>query len=220
MRKLTTMLVAACLLAVPAMAAQTYTYDWADGDADYLGCFDQTMNTYVLTMANHPGSAGYGLILEKALSGDGNARGFLASVWDLQDGDEVTVSVWRYDNSSGVLPYFRLWSHYNDMLAEAGDARGQDMQVNDGDCYGNNDFGSQTGWEQFSWTWTVADGHTGMIIDAVVYGGAAAAIYVDDLEITVPDHASVRLPNAIYPAGGSPTATESDSWTAVKAIFQ
>lgn len=219
MHKLMILLIAACVLAVPAMAEQTYTYDWADGDADYLGCFGTDMNAVVSPTYNYPTSAGSGLALEKAISGGGYARGFLAAVWDLQDGDEVTFSCWRYDNVSS-LPYFRLWAHYNNMLVEAGDARGQDMQINDGDIYGNNDFGAQYGWEQFSWTWTVDAGNTGMIIDGIVYGSAAATIYVDDIEITVPDHASVRLPNAIYPAGGSPTSTEDSTWSAVKAIFQ
>jgi hypothetical protein len=219
MRKFTYLIIAACLMAVPAMAAQTYTYDWADGNADYLGCFDTSLTAVVSGAYNYPVSAGSGLALTKTLSNDGYAPGFIASVWDLQDGDQVTFSCWRFDNASG-LPYFRLWAHYNNMLVEAADARGQDMQVNDGNMQGNNSFGSQIGWEQFSWTWTVADGNTGMIIDACVYGSAGATIWIDDVEITVPDHASVRLPNAVYPAGGSPTPTEATSWSAVKAIFQ
>jgi hypothetical protein len=219
MRKFMYLIIAACLLAVPAMAEQTYTYDWADGAADYLGTFGNAMQAMVSPMYNHPDSDGSGLALQKAFSGDGYARGFLATVWDLQEGDQVTFSCWRYDSASN-LPYFRLWSHYNNELVEADNARGQNMEINDGDCYGNNDFGSQNGWEQFSWTWTVAAGNTGMVIDAIVYGESNATIYVDDIEITVPDQASVRLPNAIYPAGGSPTPTEAHTWSAVKAIFE
>ena len=219
MRKFTYLILAACVLAVPAVAEQTYTYDWADGDADYLGTFNDAMNPMVSTICNRPTSAGCGLALEKAYNGDGFARGFLAAVWDLQEGDQITFSCWRYDNVSS-LPYFRLWSHYNNMLVEAADARGQDMHINDGDLGGNNDFGTQNGWEQFTWTWTVEAGNTGMIIDAIVYGERYATVYVDDIEITVPDHVSVRLPNAIYPAGGSPTPTEAHTWSAVKAIFE
>lgn len=219
MRKLTILFIAAILLATPALAAEIYTYDWADGNADFLGCFDFDATAEASTAYNRPGSTGSGIQITKAVSGGGYALGFLAAVWGLEAGDEVTVSMWRYDNASG-LPYFRLWAHYNNMLTEAGDARGQDMQINDGDCYGNNDFGLQSGWERFSHTWTVEAGNSGMIIDAVVYGDRHDYIYVDDLAITVPDHASVRLPNAIYPAGGIPTATEVSTWSAIKAIFE
>ena len=219
MRKLTTLFIAACLLTMPAAAAEIYTYDWLDGNADYLGCFDYDSSADVSVNYNRDGSAGSGLKITKEASGGGYALGFLAAVWDLQVGDEVTVSLWRYDGAENY-PYFRLWAHYNNVLVEAGDARGQDMQVNDGDCYGNNDFGIQNGWERFSHTWTVAAGNTGMIIDAVVYGDRHDYMYVDDLSISVPDHASVRLPNAIYPAGGDPTPTDADTWSAVKAIFQ
>ena len=219
MRKFTTLFIVACLLALPAAAAEIYTYDWADGNADYLGCFDLNSVAEVSVAFNRPGSAGSGLKITKAVSGGGYSLGFLAAVWDLQPGDEVTVSMWRYDNST-AMPYFRLWAHYNNGLSETEDARGQDMQVNDGDCYGNNSFGLQNGWERFSHTWTVAAGNTGLIIDAVVYGDRNDYMYIDDLAITVPDHASVRLPNAIYPAGGSPTPADASTWSSVKAIFQ
>jgi hypothetical protein len=220
MRKFMIMLAAACLLTVPVMAAQTYTYDWADGDADYLGCFDNDTGCLVSTLCNRTGSAGSGLALEKQtyLYADGVAKGFLATVWNLVEGDEVTVSVWRYDSNAN-MPYFRLWAHYNDHLEEAADARGQDMLANDGDMQGNNDFGNQNGWEQFSHTWTVEAGHTGMVIDAAVFGDYLATVYIDDLEVTVPDHASVRLPNAIYAAGGEVTPVQMETWTSVKNLF-
>jgi len=219
MRKFTTLFIVACLLALPAAAAEIYTYDWADGNANYLGCFDYDSVADVSVAFNRPGSAGSGLEITKNSVGGGYSLGFLATVWDLEEGDEVTVSMWRYDNST-AMPYFRLWAHYNNGLSQAEDARGQDMQVNDGNCFGNNNFGLQNGWERFSHTWTVARGNTGMIIDAVVYGDRHDYMYIDDLAITVPDQASVRLPNAIYPAGGSPTPADASTWSSVKAIFQ
>ncbi|MEZ4386062.1 MAG: hypothetical protein R3D98_00510 [Candidatus Krumholzibacteriia bacterium] len=205
------------LLAVPAMAAQTYTYDW-DGDADYLGCFYTFMSGQVGVNYNRAGeSQGNGLLLTKNTSG-GYALGFVATVWDLQEGDEVTVSIWRYDNNS-AMPYFALWSHYNDALCEASDARGQDMSIDDGNCYGDQRLGDQNGWEEYTYTWTVAAGHTGMVIDAQVYGAFGAQLWVDDLSVTVPDHASVRLPDAVYASGGGVTAAEAASWTSVKNLF-
>ncbi len=219
MRKLTTLFAVICILTVPALAGE-YTYDWADGAADYLGCFDGEMSTIVDPLCNHTDSAGSGLALQKeTFATDGYAMGFLAAVWDLQVGDEVTVNLWRRDDNSN-MPYFRLWSHYNDALENATDARGQDMEADDGSLGGNNDFGSQSGWEEFSYTWTIAEGHNGLVIDGVVYGDRGATIYVDDITITVPDHASVRLPNAIYESGGTTTPVDESNWTAVKAIFQ
>lgn len=205
------------LLAVPAMAAQTYTYDWS-GDADYLGCFGSDASAEIYALQDHTGDGGGSLLLTKNNWGP-YANGFVASVWGLQEGDEVTVTCWRYDNYSS-MPYFALWSHYNDALEEAADARGQDMAVDDGNCYGNSQLGVQNGWEEYSHTWTIGAGHTGLVIDAQVYGSTGAYMLVDDLSITVPDHASVRTPDTVYPAGGEPTALEPASWTAVKSLFQ
>jgi hypothetical protein len=219
MRKLT-LLMAACMLAGSAMAAQTYTYDWADGDANYLGSFGTEMIGSTALSANRPDSDGYGLVLTKNnTSQAGNAMGFLAAIWDLEAGDEVTFSVWRYDPLSG-MPYFRLWAHYNNALVNAHSAMGLDMQTDDGNLMGNNNFGTQNGWEHFSHTWTIEAGNTGLVIDAVLYGELGAEIWVDDIEITVPDHANVLLPNAYYPAAGETVAIDLETWTSVKSIFR
>lgn len=219
MRKLT-LLMAACMLAGSAMAAQTYTYDWVDGDANYLGSFGTEMIGSTSLAANHPESDGYGLILTKNNTAqNGNAMGFLAAVWELEAGDEVTFSVWRYDPLSG-FPYFRLWAHYNNALVNAHSAMGLDMQTDDGNLMGNNDFGTQNGWEHFSHTWTIEAGNTGLVIDAVLYGDLGAEIWVDDIEITVPDHAHVLLPNAYYPAAGETVAIDAATWTSVKSFFR
>jgi hypothetical protein len=219
MRKFT-ILLACCLLALPALAAQTYTYDWEHADVDYLGCFHTDMLADVASYANRPGSAGHGLVLTKNNTASaGYALGFLAAVWDLEPGDQVTASVWRYDPMAG-LPYFRLWAHANNALVNAGSAMGQDMEAYDGNLMGNSSFGSQIGWEQFSHTWTIGAGTTGMVIDAVVYGSPGDVIWVDDLSVTVPDHASVRLPDAFYPAGGPPVAVDASTWSQVKTLFR
>jgi len=206
------------LLAVPALAAQIYTYNWS-GDADYLGCFYSDSSAEVDAAYNRPGSAGNGLKITKNTYGGGYVLGFVASVWGLEEGDEVTVSIWRYDNNS-AMPYFALWSHYNDALMQASDARGQDMAINDGNCYGDQTLGVQNGWEQYTHTWTIEAGHNGLVIDAQVYGNTDSYMYVDDMTIVVPDHASVRTPDAVYFAGGGVTANEAATWTSVKGLFQ
>jgi hypothetical protein len=203
------------LLAVPALAAQTFTYDW-DGEADYLGCFSFATTAEVGVAFNRDGSAGNGLLLTKTVTG-GNAVSFLAAVWHLQEGDEVTVSVWRYDNLPS-MPYFGLWAHYNDAL-NGENARSQSLQLNDGTVTGDNRLGTQNGWEEYSHTWTIGAGHTGLVIDAVISDtNSGGQILIDDLTITVPDHASVRLPDAIY-ANGVVTPNTPTSWTSVKNLF-
>ena len=221
MRKSLITLALAALLLAPALAfggTNTYIYDWS-GDADYLGCFHTFMSADKGPAYNRTGfSAGDGLLLTKNTIG-GYALGFVATVWGLQEGDQVTASVWRYDNMSS-MPYFALWAHYNDALMQAADARGQDMSVDDGNCYGDQRLGNQTGWEQYSHTWTVEAGHSGLVIDAQVYGSQGAQMYLDDLVLTVPDHASVRMPNAVYLAGFNPTPTEASTWSNVKGLFE
>ncbi|HOX24669.1 MAG TPA: hypothetical protein PLL30_02770 [Candidatus Krumholzibacteria bacterium] len=229
MRKFLITLASACLLTMPVLAEQSYFYDWYDSSADYLGCFGFDLVAQVTAAADYPeirkdangGSredCGLELVKNTSLA-DGVALGFLATVWNLQEGDQVTASIWRYDPYSG-MPYFRLWAHYNDALVQASDARGQDMEAYDGNCQGNNSFGLQNGWEYFEHTWTIEAGHTGLVIDAAIFGDLYATVYVDDFWIWVPDHADVRLPDAVYSSGGEVTPVEAATWTSVKAIFQ
>jgi len=206
-----------CLLAAPTLAEQTYTYSWFS-NADYLGSLNGGVTAEMSAAYNRPdGAGGKGLMLTKTVLG-GNAKAYLASIWNLVPGDQVTVSVWRYDALSS-MPYFGLWAHYNNTLGDALDARSQNMEINDGTVIGDNKLGLQNGWEEYSHTWTVGAGHSGMIIDAVISQSTSGGqIMVDDLTLTVPDHASVRLPHAIY-SGGMVTPNEATSWTTIKNLF-
>ncbi len=217
MRKSLIMLVLVAMLATPALAFRVVDYQWL-GDADYLGCNGSEMTVTVDAAYNRDDfSAGNGLLLTKQTT-TGYALGYIATIWGLEEGDEVTASVWRHDDNS-AMPYFALWAHYNDALELAENARGQDMSIDDGNCYGDQRLGDQTGWEEYTYTWTVETGHTGMVIDAQVYGGAGAQLYIDDLTLVVPDHASVRTPGAVHAAGGTVTAYETETWTQVKNLF-
>lgn len=206
-----------CLLAVPALADNTYTYSWFS-NGDFLGCEGNSVSAEMSTAYNRAaGAGGKGLLLTKTVFG-GNAKAYLASIWNLVPGDQVTVSIWRHDDSSS-MPYFGLWAHYNNALGEALDARSQNMDINDGNIIGDNKLGLQNGWEEYSHTWTVGAGHTGMIIDAIIsQSSSGGQIIVDDLSLTVPEHASVRLPHAIY-SGDIVTPNEATSWTTIKNLF-
>lgn len=218
MRTLMIVTMAATLLAAPALASRTYEYSWSDGVNTMIGCFDDC--TAALDATNNmPLHAGSSLAVTKTTDVvSGYASAFLGCVWNLQPGDQVTASFWRFDNNAGY-PRMRLWAHYNDGLNDS-DARGQDMVVFNGLAYGNNSFGTETGWEHFTYTWTIPADHTGLVIDAILYGDYGAVIYVDEFTITVPDHACVRVPGTFYDASGIATASEPATWGNVKALFQ
>ena len=218
MRTLMTVFLAASLLATPALAERTYEYSWSDGNNTILGTFDNC-TADVTTTYNMPLHAGYGLALTKTTDvASGYSTAFLGCVWNLRGGDQVSASFWRYDPTVGY-PRMRLWAHYNNGLQDS-DYRGQDLMLNDGLAYGNNSFGAEAGWEQFSYTWTIPAGHTGLVIDAVVYGDYGAVMYVDELSLTVPDHAYARVPGTYYDAAGEATAATPTTWSDVKALFE
>ncbi len=218
MRTLMIVLVAAVLLATPALAERTYDYYWQVDGATFLGSFDNCTGELSSDM-NFPMHTGSALKLTKTISvTEGYSTGFLAAVWNLNEGDQVTYSYWRYDAIVGY-PRVRLWAHYNDALG-APDNRSHDMLVNDGLAYGNNSFGYESGWEQVSYTWTMPAGHVGLVIDCVIYGDYGSEVYVDDMSITVPDNACVQDPAVYHDEMGSPTAVEAQTWGTVKALFQ
>jgi len=124
----------------------------------------------------------------------------------LTDGDSVTASVWRHDTTPGASPSVRIWGHWND---DPSDVNGYH-----GSASGNDDYGPGTGWDQTAFTWTVADGHTGLVIEARTYSIAGDTVWIDDLHVEFPPTATLYIPVA----GAS--ATEPVSWTDVKALYR
>lgn len=218
MRTLMIVLVAATLLAAPALADRTYDCAWNDDSSTIIGTFENCTAT-LSSDINMPLHAGNSVALTKDTDVvSGYSTAFLACVWDLLPGDQVTASFWRYDPLPGY-PRMRLWAHYNDGLTDS-DYRGQDLLLNDGLAYGNNSFGTESGWEHFTYTWTIPADHTGLVIDAVLYGDYGATLYVDELSLTVPDQVQVRLPGTYYNAQGEATSATQATWSSVKALFE
>ncbi len=181
-------------------AQQTETYGW-EGTDTILGMFpDSGLVAEIDTDPVHGGSQS--LYLER-LSDGTTPEAYVAWVLGLSDGDEVTASFWRYDTSPGTAPSCRIWAHWND---DPGDIYGFN-----GSAGGNSDYGSGTGWDQTDYSWTVVDGHTGIVIVARVYSNPGDIVWVDDLSVTAPSGATIYLPGGL--------ALENTTWGDIKAAF-
>ena len=148
--KLLTMILMLTVVATGAMAQRTVDYDWETGGTILGQYLDMTCTIVDNTGGNYVHGGTYALRCEDATA-SGTPQSYVAFVWGLQDGDEVTGSFYRYDDTAGVAPSCRIYGHWNDSLP--GDPAGYD-----GSASGQDDYGPGTGWDQATYTWTVADG--------------------------------------------------------------
>jgi hypothetical protein len=178
------------VLALPTAfcTAAEVSYGWEDGVGTVLGMYG-TGSPFPLVASNvsapYPVHGGlYSLRLERT-SDDGTPQAYVAWVKGLTDGDVVDASFWRYDTTPGSPgpPSCRIWAHWND------DPNG--VNGFNGSAGGNSDYGPGTGWDLTSHSWTVADGHTGIVIEARVYSDSGDTVYVDDLTVRAPDTATI-----------------------------
>ena len=183
----------ALLVLSSAASAQTVTYGWEDGET-VLGLYGDGTPPIIATNvgAPDPVHGGASSLLLEDNSPSGTPQAYVAFIVGLQDGDEVTASFWRYDMTPVGAPSCRIWGHWNDTFC--------DIDGYDGSAGGNEDYGPGTGWDETSWTYTVADGHTGLIIECRTYSNPGDSVYIDDMTITAPDHAVVFTPG--YPPTG------------------
>lgn len=188
------------LLPVSAMAVQTETYGWEDGNT-VLGTYGNA-NVGLSTDPVHGGS--YSLEFWESPEG-GTPQAYVGWVKDLNDGDTVMASFWVYDTTPSANPSGRIWGHWNDDPI--------DPDEYSGSAGGNTTYSAGTGWSQLEHEWTVADGHTGLMIEARLYSGEEYdTIWVDDLTIEAPDGATIELPNI-------PVALQRSTWADIKASF-
>ncbi len=177
----------------------TENYGW-EGTETILGMYPvDGLTATIDTDPVHTGSQS--LRLERLSSS--TPQGYVAWIVGLSDGDEVTGTFWRYDDTPLAPPSCRIWAHWND---DPGDVTGHN-----GSAGGNDDYGPGTGWDEVSWTWTVADGHTGLVIEARIYSNPGDIVWVDDMTIVAPDHATIYTPGNM--------ALESSTWADIKAAF-
>ncbi len=187
------------LLLASVSSSDTATYGW-EGTGDVLSTYGDLIYE-ISTDEVHAGS--HSLYIEENAS-SGTSQAYVAWIQGLQDGDEVTASFWRYDVTPGASPSIRIWGHWNDDP--------NDVDGYDGSAGGNTDYGPGTGWDETSHTWTVEEGHTGLVVEARIYTAPGDAGYIDDLTVTAPAGCTIITPDDY-------TAIQSSTWGDIKASF-
>ncbi len=187
MRRLTSISAALLVIGMCMSAqAQTVNYSWENGGTILgTGTSNNTITAINVVDQVYSGSKSLEITDTTATA----AYTYLAWVQGLNAGDTVTASFWVYDTTSSGSPSGRIWGHYDDSAT--------DPLVSNGSASGNSTYSGAASWTQLSYTWTVAAGHTGLVIECRIYSSGAtlpASIWIDDLSITAPDAAAVVLP--------------------------
>jgi len=200
------LLLALVALAVPA-AAVTYTYGWEDGTSTLLSVFPlpDGMLPYNVTSPEPVYGGTYSLkTVDNAASG--TPQGYVCWVRGLLDGDVVTASIARYDDTPGASPSGRIWGHWNN---DPLDVNGYVTSAG-----GNNDYGPGLGWDVTSWSWTVSSGYTGLVVEIRTYSNPGDTVWWDNLEVTVPDRDGIFVE---FPGGYIPV--EDTTISSIKALY-
>jgi len=187
------------VLAQLGFADNTVTYGW-EGTQTVMGNYGNIICT-IDTDPIHGGSQSLKLVDDAA---SGTPQAYVAWVVGLSDGDQVTASFWRYDITPAAAPSCRIWGGWNDDPA--------DIYNYGGSAGGQTDYGPGTGWDQAEFTWTVKEGHTGIVVQVRTYSSAGDTVWIDDITITAPDGAEIRTPD--YSMVLAPS-----TWAAIKATF-
>ncbi|MEN8208907.1 MAG: hypothetical protein ABFR50_06625, partial [Candidatus Fermentibacteria bacterium] len=183
-----------------ASADITETYGW-EGTETVLGMYPA--DGIIATIATDPVHGGSQSLKLEDAAASGTPQAFVAWVVGLEDGDEVTASFWRYDTSPGTAPSCRIWGHWNDDPT--------DINGYNGSASGQSDYGPGTGWDEATYTWTVVEGHTGLVIECRTYSSAGDIVWIDDMTVIAPDGATIWTPGNL--------ALENTTWSDIKAAF-
>ena len=210
MRKILMVFAVITMGVCPALASLHY-YSWED-EGTVLGFYGTNPDESDAMFATAVGapdpvrSGSFSLKLEDNLQ-SGTPQAFLAFVWDLQPNDTVSALFWRYDVTPGASPSCRIWGHWNDSLPD-------DYFDYSGSAGGLDDYGPGAGWDLAMFDFVNTDGHTGLVIECRTYSNPGDIVFIDDMEIMIPDHASILIPSADF------VGTEARSFGSVKALFR
>jgi hypothetical protein len=198
--KLITLLLAIFTFSQIVSADYTVNYGWENTETILGETYD--VIDLIATEPVHSGSQS--LYLEEN-NGKATSEAFVAWIVGLQDGDVVTGNFWRYDTTPGASPSCRIWAHWNNDPT--------DIYDDDASAGGNLDYGEGLGWDETTWTWTVPTGlgYTGLVIQCRIYSVVGDCVWIDDMTIIAPDHATIRTPAYI--------PIQRSTWADIKAAF-
>lgn len=179
------------LLTVLAMAlsanAGTVMYGWEDGGT-IMGTYGNVGEASNTTELARSGNASLKFVEDPI---GGTPQVYVGWVTGLQDGDQITASFYVYDVTPEINPSGRVWGHYTSDVT--------DIESYAGSPGLGSGYSAGQGWDYLEYTWTFDSttytDATGWVIEARIYSGTGAnIIYIDDLSITVPDHATIHTP--------------------------
>jgi len=198
-----------------AAGSTTNSYSWEDGGT-ILGRYGNVANemavaggsdpgknnqeqTHIIPLPVTPRTGGKMLQVDEDPH-SGTPQAYVAWIKGVSGGDEVTASMWGWD-STPSSPRLRLWAHYS---------LTNDVNSNDGYTGEGSSYTTGTGeWNQVSHTWTIEAGKEALVIEARLYSTPSSSatnsttFWVDDLELIVPDGATVTFPEGTTAPSGT-----------------
>jgi len=195
--------VATMVLAQAALAG-TASCGW-EGSATVLAVYGAGDPPIIAEIDTDPVHSGSQSLYLEDNEPDGTPQAYVAWILGLEDGDEVTATIWRYDVTPAAAPSCRIWGHWNDDPT--------DVMGYNGSAGGESAYGPGTGWDQTGYTWTVAGGHTGLVVEIRTYSNDGDIVWVDDMEITAPTGTVIYTPDTYTPV-------QNSTWAGIKVLFE
>ena len=198
------LLVAVAMLFAVSALANPIAVDW-ECHYTVLGLYGTGDPPMIATNVTAPVHGGERALELEDNSPSGTPQAYIAWLKNLQAGDVIYASVWRYDTTPGASPSGRIWAHWNDDP--------NDLFGYAGSASGNSDYGPGEGWDMTDYTWDCDGTHTGMVIELRTYSSPGDTVWFDDLFIDAPAHVEIITPECMNPV-------ENASWSAIKSLYR
>ena len=166
--------------------SQTQTFSW-ENNGTILGSYgDNIQSTNVSSFEGISPYDGSNMLVVTESPLSGTPKAYLAYIQNLNPGDIVTASFYTYDSAPGS-PSARIWGGY---------ATNNDINSYQGSAGGNGSYPQGIGWEEMSYTWTVADEKEALVIEGRLYSGAddPTSFLFDLISVSAPETATIIFP--------------------------